>query len=256
MRLNETFIKLLFIPPHLQHMASIRRKPVSVFRPAKVTHEKAIPSSIWNNTAPKLKRQLTVPRAAAREVPFSGTHNCQQQTTTDPIAAEPDFYLPDDCWEYVFSFLDGDFNSLSRVSKHFLSITIRLTLSINISHPSHSLLSYLFHKFYNLNSLEISFHSLDLDAGIALALRDTLTLKSLSIAWIEFNHVTSQNIDSFVSLKGLSSLKFYRSKISNDLLYSIARESLPLKRFVLEECIGYSYNAKCLSGWGLFRGYP
>ncbi|XP_058729403.1 F-box/LRR-repeat protein 3-like [Vicia villosa] len=43
------------------------------------------------------------------------------------------------------------------------------------------------------------FHSLDLDAGIALALRDRLTLKSLSIAWIELNHVTSQYIDSFVS---------------------------------------------------------
>ncbi|CAL5193858.1 unnamed protein product [Lathyrus oleraceus] len=177
----------------------------------------------------------------------------QQQSvssTNSIIIAEPEFYLPDDCWEHVFSFLinpvDGtqDFKSLSLVSKHFLSITNRLIFSIRIHHPHLCLLSRFFHRFSNLNSLHLWFESRDLDAAIALALRDRPTLKSLSIfrlALKDTNCVASHYIDSFLSLKGLNYLKFWCSQISDDLLYSIARESLPLKTFVLENCIGYSY---------------
>ncbi|XP_058757960.1 F-box/LRR-repeat protein 4-like [Vicia villosa] len=84
---------------------------------------------------------------------------------------EREFYLPDECWEHIFTFL------------------------INPVHPIE-----------------------------------------------DANYVTSYYIDSFVSLKGLNSLKFWYSRISDDLLYSIAREGLPLKKFVLESCTGYSYS--------------
>ncbi|CAK8576586.1 unnamed protein product [Lathyrus sativus] len=166
-----------------------------------------------------------------------------------------DFYLPDDCWEYVFSFIINpvddikklNFKSLSLVSKQFLSITNRLIFSMKIDHLHLSYLPCFFHRFSSLNSLDLSFSSCYLDsshAATALALRDRSTLKSLSIFWImlmDANHTTSHYIASFVSLKGLNSLKFLSSRISDDLLYSITREDLPLKTFVLESCTGYSY---------------
>ncbi|XP_058749271.1 uncharacterized protein LOC131622261 [Vicia villosa] len=172
------------------------------------------------------------------------------------IIAEPEFYLPDDCWEHVFTFLinpvDGtedknklNFKSLSQVSKHFHSITNRLIFSMRIYYPQLRYLSRFFHRFSNLNFLDLCFGSHNLDVGIALALHDRPTLKSLSIFGIELqdsNHVTSHYIDSFVSLKGLNYLKFRCSQISDNLLYAIAREGLPLKMFVLENCIGYSYH--------------
>ncbi|XP_050900431.1 uncharacterized protein LOC127107182 [Lathyrus oleraceus] len=173
------------------------------------------------------------------------------------IKYEPEFYLPDECWEHVFKFLinygEGEtdkknklyFKSLSLVSKQFLSITNPLVFSITISdHPSH-LLPRFFHRFSNLNSLHLCFGSRRLDSAIALALRDRPTLKSLSIFSIELNNassVTSHYIDSFVSLKGLNNLKLCYSHISDELLYSIARERLPLKSFVLNNCTGYSYD--------------
>ncbi|XP_050915214.1 F-box/LRR-repeat protein 4-like [Lathyrus oleraceus] len=166
-------------------------------------------------------------------------------------SSEPDFYLPDDCWEHVFSFIinpvDGtqDFKSLSLVSKQFLSITNRLIFSMKIDHLHRCYLSRFFHRFSNLNSLDLSFGYRDLDAAIALALRDRPSLKSLSISRIDLTHanyINSYYIDSFVSLKGLTSLKFIWSDIPDNLLYSIAREGLRLKTFVLEDCYGYSYH--------------
>ncbi|CAL5193847.1 unnamed protein product [Lathyrus oleraceus] len=159
-------------------------------------------------------------------------------------------YLPDDCWEHVFTFLFIDdinklyFKSLSLVSKHFLSITNRLIFSLQIYYPQLSFLPRFFHRFSNLDSLDLWFGSHDLDPTIALALRDRPSLKSLSIFRFDLkdaNYFTSHYIDSFVSLKGLNSLKFWCSQISNDLLYSIAREGLPLKSFVLQNCTGYSF---------------
>ncbi|CAK8537885.1 unnamed protein product [Lathyrus sativus] len=167
------------------------------------------------------------------------------------------FYLSDECWEHVFKFLiicsEGEtenkhklyFKSLSLVSKRFLSITNRLVFSITISDHSSRLLPSFFHRFPNLNSLHLHFGSSRLDSTIALTLRDRPTLKCLSIFNIELNDangITSQYIDSLVTLKGLNILKFCYSHISDDLLYSITREVLPLKNFVLKNCIGYSYD--------------
>ncbi|CAL5193839.1 unnamed protein product [Lathyrus oleraceus] len=170
------------------------------------------------------------------------------------IIPEPDVYLPDDCWEHVFSFIISQpedknklkFKSLSIVSKQFLSITNRLIFSMKIDHLHLCYLSRFFHRFSNLNSLDLSFGYRDLDAAIALALRDRPSLKSLSISRIDLTHanyINSYYIDSFVSLKSLNSLKFSCSEISDHLLYAIAREALPLKTFVLQNCTGgYSYH--------------
>ncbi|XP_058728854.1 uncharacterized protein LOC131601124 isoform X1 [Vicia villosa] len=75
--------------------------------------------------------------------------------------------LPDECWESIFKFLlllhDGDgndihrcFESLSLVSKHFLSITNRLRSSLTISDPTLPFLPNLFHRFPNLTSLHLT----------------------------------------------------------------------------------------------------
>ncbi|KAL5072402.1 hypothetical protein RYX36_011386 [Vicia faba] len=79
--------------------------------------------------------------------------------------------LPDECWESIFKSLlavhDGDydydgrdihryFESLSLVSKHFLSITNRLRSSLTISDPTLPFLPNLFHRFPNLTSLHLT----------------------------------------------------------------------------------------------------
>ncbi|XP_058742241.1 SCF E3 ubiquitin ligase complex F-box protein grrA-like [Vicia villosa] len=183
-----------------------------------------------------------------------------QQQQQSFSSTQPEFCLPDDCWERVFSFLINPVDetedknklyfksSLSLVSKQFLSITNRLIFSLRIYYPQLCILPRFFHRFSNLHSLDLWFassHDLDNNAAIALALRDRPTLKSLSIFGIELkdtNYVSSRYIDSFMSLKGLNSLKFRYSKISDDLLYSIAKGGLPLKRLVLDVCRGYSYH--------------
>ncbi|XP_058749277.1 F-box/LRR-repeat protein 3-like [Vicia villosa] len=207
------------------------------------------------------KKRTYVKSSQQQQQPFSSTNSII-------IAeAEFEFYLPDECWERVFTFIINppdlfldvfpfptdpvddkikekykrNFESLSLVSKHFLSITNRLIFSLKIYYPQLCHLSRFFHRFSNLNSLDICFGSYYLDADIALALRDRSSLKSLSIYMFEIN-VTSHYIDSLLSLKGLNSLKFHSSQISDYLLYSIARQGLPLNTFVLENCTGYTYH--------------
>ncbi|XP_058767010.1 F-box/LRR-repeat protein 3-like [Vicia villosa] len=213
-------------------------------------------------------------------------HQQQQSfsSTNSIVIVEPDFefYLPDECWEHVFTFLINpvkpvkqlaiikpanpfhvfpfptdpvygtikdkykrNFESLSLVSKHFLALTNRLIFSLKIYYPQLFYLPRFFHRFSNLNSLDLWFASHYLDAGLALTLRDRSSLRSLSISMFELNdakYVTSHYIDSLLSLKCLNSLKFCCSQISDDLLYSIARQGLPLKTFVLENCTGYSFH--------------
>jgi hypothetical protein len=56
-------------------------------------------------------------------------------TTTEEEEACSTLYLPDDIWECIFKFFNGDhrtFKSLSVVSKQFLSITNRLRFPITV----------------------------------------------------------------------------------------------------------------------------
>jgi len=84
-------------------------------------------------------------------------------------------------------------------------------------------------------------------AGIASAIRKRPTLKSLLFCSTLFNlentkvSVSSHFINSLVSLKGLTSLSLTCLTISDEMLYSIAREGLPLTRLVLGYCFGHSY---------------
>ncbi|GAU45748.1 hypothetical protein TSUD_286090 [Trifolium subterraneum] len=101
----------------------------------------------------------------------------------------------------------------------------------------------LFHLFNNCKYLEevIMFWCNEITSvGLASALRERPALKSLSFSNNEVIP-TSHFIDSLVSLKGLTCLDLQYLNISDELLYSIAREGLPLTRFVLLSCTGHSY---------------
>jgi hypothetical protein len=100
-------------------------------------------------------------------------------------------YLPDDIWECIFKFFDGDnhtLKSLSVVSKQFLSITNRLRFSLTITDQSIPFLFSLFHRFSNLTSLRLIFSSErdDDDFNAVLTLITNLpnlsTIKSLSLS--------------------------------------------------------------------------
>jgi hypothetical protein len=74
------------------------------------------------------------------------------------MAAATDLYLRDECWEHIFKFLNcygGHYyntylESLSIVSKQFLSITNRLRSSLIIHDATHPFLGRLFQRFPNL----------------------------------------------------------------------------------------------------------
>jgi len=75
------------------------------------------------------------------------------------------FYLPDECWECVFKFLNDNHScmtSLSVVSKQFLSITNRIRFSLTICCDHSQTLPFpprLLRRFISLTSLDLSrFH--------------------------------------------------------------------------------------------------
>ncbi|XP_045815789.1 SCF E3 ubiquitin ligase complex F-box protein pof2-like [Trifolium pratense] len=109
----------------------------------------------------------------------------------------------------------------------------------------------LFHLFNNCKHLEevILFNCDEItNEGFVFALRERPTLTSLSFSLsyksAEYRKVfsTSHFINSLVNLKGLTCLVLQSLIITDELLYSIAREVLPLTRLDLQHCTNYSYN--------------
>ncbi|CAK8574584.1 unnamed protein product [Lathyrus sativus] len=106
------------------------------------------------------------------------------------MAAE-DLYLPDDCWECVFKFLNNHeddkynryLNPLSLVSKQFLSITNRLRFSAAVDSKILPFIHLLFQRFPNITSLKLnrSFYS-DGDAILHQISGFSLKLKSLDLS--------------------------------------------------------------------------
>ncbi|KAK2386741.1 F-box/LRR-repeat protein [Trifolium repens] len=82
--------------------------------------------------------------------------------------------------------------------------------------------------------------------GVASAIRERTTLRSISVTCTSFDDSISTSssyfIDSLVNLKGLTCLDLSFSLISDQLLSSIATGGLPLRSLVLQSCTGYSYD--------------
>ncbi|CAK8574640.1 unnamed protein product [Lathyrus sativus] len=95
-------------------------------------------------------------------------------------------YLPDELWEYIFKFLNGDHHRtlqpLTTVSKQFLSITNRLRLSLTITYPTLLFIPNLFHRFPNLTSIDLTLlpQTLNIDALLIQIATFPYDLRSLS----------------------------------------------------------------------------
>jgi hypothetical protein len=108
------------------------------------------------------------------------------------MVEEADFYLPNECWESIITFVndfdDGENNdgrylkSLSAVSKQFLIITNRLRSSLNLSNPTRPFLYRLFKRFTNLTSLDFTCFRGDLDAVLSQISCFRLNIKSLNLS--------------------------------------------------------------------------
>jgi len=153
-----------------------------------------------------------------------------------PLLEELDLSYPAYCGENSSSFVDG---------VQALSLALFKLRKVNFSgFPINN--QSLFHLLCNCKLLqEVIMFDCDqiTNAGVTSALRERPTLTSLSFSTTPNNPVFNNLhfIDSLVSLKGLTCLDLKHLKISDELLYSIAREGLLLKRLVLQICIGYSY---------------
>ncbi|KAK2420206.1 F-box/LRR-repeat protein [Trifolium repens] len=154
-----------------------------------------------------------------------------------PMLEQLDLRNPSDCKNYT-NYVDGvEALSLALIKLRKVNLT-----RFPINNQS------LFHLFNNCKYLEeVIILKCDeiTSEGLASALRERPTLTSLSFSITPSNPVvftTSHFIDSLVSLKGLTSLVLHGLLISDDLLYSIERESLPLIRLDLRYCVNYSYS--------------
>ncbi|XP_045827669.1 F-box/LRR-repeat protein 2-like [Trifolium pratense] len=124
----------------------------------------------------------------------------QQQITSSTTTTSTNYYyLPEECWESIFIFLvkdkDNDFESLSIVSKQFLSITNRLLFSLKICYTMRPLLSCLFKRFTNLTSLNISSYGGDLNKLLIEISCFPLNLTSLNIS--KQRHFPADGLQAF-----------------------------------------------------------
>ncbi|KAK2420201.1 F-box/LRR-repeat protein [Trifolium repens] len=153
-----------------------------------------------------------------------------------PLLEELDLSFPSHCKNSA-SYVDG---------VEALSLALIKLRKVNLNQfPINN--QSLFHLFNNCKHLEevIMFGCDEItSAGLASAIRQRPTLRSLSFSTKKRSNVfpTSQFIDSLVSLKGLTCLVLDYLNISDELLYSIAREGLPLTRLDLKICTNYSYD--------------
>ncbi|KEH25538.1 putative F-box domain, leucine-rich repeat domain, L domain-containing protein [Medicago truncatula] len=162
---------------------------------------------------------------------FSHQQKRRRKTTTVVVA--DDFYLPDECWESIFKFLNDGANyrelkSLSLVSKLFLSITNRLVISLTVyNNGIGPFLGSILGRFTNLTSLKIKrYKRIDFNVLLGQISRFPLKLSSLNLS----NHRTipaglrafSQNITTLTSFTSsrMGSIN------SNDLL--LIAECFPL----------------------------
>ncbi|RHN51614.1 putative leucine-rich repeat domain, L domain-containing protein [Medicago truncatula] len=139
-------------------------------------------------------------------------------------------YLPDECWESIFEFLiiKEDrccLNSLSLVSKQFLSITNCLLFSLTIiENPTRLLLGRLFRRFTNLISLDLSQFNHDVNHLLRKISRYPLKkLTSLCISSNQFPFPTNGLRAFSESITTLTSLTCTHMFLyNNELLLNIA----------------------------------
>ncbi|KAK2385608.1 F-box/LRR-repeat protein [Trifolium repens] len=162
-----------------------------------------------------------------------------------------DIFLISDCFPLLEVLdLSDPYTYKRHQDVEHLSFTFFKLRKVNLSGFDNKL---LFRLFKNCKLLEeaimLNCYGITFD-DVASALRERPTLKSLSfsnnygqaVEGGEESYITSQFITSLVSLKYLTCFDLLSSNISDELLFSIANEGLPLTRLVLQDCAGYSYS--------------
>ncbi|XP_058729675.1 uncharacterized protein LOC131601798 [Vicia villosa] len=151
-------------------------------------------------------------------------------------------------------------------SAQALSFALPKLCKVNLSNNYYISNELLFHLFKNCKLLEevsiVNCSRITLP-GMAAALRERPTLRSLSFTGPFYDSLTSPFIDSLVSLKGLTCLKLCSFITSDELLSSIAMEGLPLTRLDLPNCPENSYTGifsllskcPCIQHLNLHRAY-
>ncbi|XP_058186228.1 putative F-box/LRR-repeat protein 8 isoform X3 [Rhododendron vialii] len=95
--------------------------------------------------------------------------------------------FPDDCWELIFQKLREDderaLDSISLVSKRFLSISNRVKLSLKVRDKTLPLLLNLLRRFQNIETLLITAHK-EIDGLLDLISRSgVLNLQAIEFRW-------------------------------------------------------------------------
>jgi hypothetical protein len=161
-------ISLFYFLSHRRRRCSYHSLPMK--RKRKFSPENLPPVKLFRN--PKKRKKITSSFKSPQQL-------VQEQTCS---------YLPDDCWEIVFRFIINDnnrrqcLNSLSLVSKQFLSVTNSILFSFTISDQTCPFLDRLFERFTNLNSLNIWHYNCDLDMLLCKVPRFPLNITSLKIS--------------------------------------------------------------------------
>ncbi|KAL5574499.1 hypothetical protein UlMin_016198 [Ulmus minor] len=102
-------------------------------------------------------------------------------------------------------------------------------------------------QFLSTNCVQLSeivIHDCDFvtEKGINLVIHRCANLNSISVSGIRFSVAASIFDDSLACTKALSSVDFTESNISDELLYSMAKACLPLKKLILHRSHGFTVN--------------
>ncbi|PNY15991.1 F-box/LRR-repeat protein [Trifolium pratense] len=201
-----------------------------------------------NLTSLNISNQPTFPRYGLRAFSLKiATLTSLTCSKIDSINSS-DLFLIVDCFPLLEELNFSNPGEILPRGAETFSLALFKLSKVNLSGHSYindQLLLHLLKKCKHLKEVIISDCSGLTIAGIASSLRERPTLRSLSLSDTNKQYdegFTSHFIDSLVSLKGLTCIHCLELKISDELLYSIAREALPLTRLVLKNCTGYSYD--------------
>ncbi|KAL5574497.1 hypothetical protein UlMin_016196 [Ulmus minor] len=126
-----------------------------------------------------------------------------------------------------------------------LSIKLKRLRKINLS-GNHLItdksLQFLSTNCVQLSEIVILDCDLVTEKGINLVTHRCANLNSISVSGIRFSVAASTFDNSLACTKALSSVDFTDSNISDELLYSMAKACLPLKKLILYRSHGFTVN--------------
>ncbi|KNA22188.1 hypothetical protein SOVF_036410 isoform A [Spinacia oleracea] len=181
--------------------------------------------------------------------------------------------LPEECWDQILSRLDHhqQWESLSLVSKTFLSVINHMRTSLKVINPSIEVLSKQLQRFPRLKKFDLSDISKSLEdalyeialsgvdieelnisqivlrscsyvsqTALSFATENTHSLRSLIFAADFFDPIEFTN--PFKFSKRISTIDLCNVDISDDLLYEMAKSDLLLVHFHLRRCRNFTLN--------------